>query len=127
MRCFKAVRRHLAPEGKFLLEAFVPDPCRFADHQTVRALDVEKERVRLEVSQCDPVAQRVTGQHVLISREGIRFHPVRLRYAWPSELDLMAQTAGLSLHQRWGSWSRGEFGKDSRNHISVYAVAHRES
>ena len=28
--------------------------------------------------------------------------PVELRYIWPSELDLMAQLAGLRLRERWG-------------------------
>ncbi|MGD2158472.1 MAG: class I SAM-dependent methyltransferase [Anaerolineales bacterium] len=123
VRCFHAVRQHLSKGGKFLLEVFVPDPCRFRDHQTVRVIDLEGDLARLEVSQFDPVAQRVTSQHVLITEDEIHFHPVRLRFAWPSELDLMAQIAGLSLRQRWGSWSKDEFRKDSQKHISVYGVA----
>ena len=120
VNCLKAVHRHLAAEGVLLIEAFVPDPCRFVDQQTVRTLGLEEERVRLELSQYDPVAQTVTSQHTLISKDGIRFHPVRLRFAWPSELDLMAQIAGLSLRHRWSSWSKDKFGKNSRMHISVY-------
>lgn len=121
--CFKAVSRHLSAEGIFLLEAFVPDPCRFIDHQTVRTIDLTGERVRLEVSQIDCAAQQVTSQHVLISEEKVRFHPVRLRYAWPAELDLMARIAGLSLRHRWGSWSKDGFNRSSRMHISVYGLA----
>ena len=123
VRCFKAVREHLSTDGMFLMEVFVPDPCRFVDHQTVRTIDLAEERVRLEVSQIDPIAQQVTSQHTLISKDGIRFHPVRLRYAWQSELDLMAQIAGLSLRHRWGSWSKDEFEKHSQTHISVYGFA----
>jgi SAM-dependent methyltransferase len=123
VRCFKSVREHLSNDGVFLMEAFVPNPCRFVDHQTVRAIDLAEERVRLEVSQLDPIAQQVTSQHTLISKDGVSFHPVRLRYAWPSELDLMAQIAGLSLRHRWGSWSKVEFGKHSQTHISVYGLA----
>ena len=121
--CFEAVSRHLSAEGSFLIEAFVPDPCRFVDHQTVRMIDLTGERVRLEVSQIDPAAQQVTSQHVLISEEQVRFHPVRLRYAWPAELDLMARIAGLSLCHRWGSWSKDEFNRSSRMHISVYGLS----
>lgn len=47
--------------------------------------------------------------------------PVRLRYAWPSELDLMAQLAGLRLRDRWSSWERSPFTSESSMHISVYA------
>ena len=123
VRCFKTVRELLSNDGMFLMEVFVPDPCRFVDHQTVRTIDLAEERVRLEVSQIDPIAQQVFSQHTLISKDGIRFHPVRLRYAWPSELDLMAQIAGLSLRHRWGTWSKDEFGKHSQMHISVYGLA----
>jgi SAM-dependent methyltransferase len=123
VRCFQSVAEHLTADGKFLMEVFVPDPCRFEDHQTVRAIDLEEERIRLEVSRFDPVAQQVASQHTLISRDGVRFHPVKLRYAWPSELDLMARIAGLSLRHRWGSWSKDDFHKSSQTHISVYGRA----
>jgi hypothetical protein len=46
--------------------------------------------------------------------------PVALRYAWPSELDLMAQLAGLALESRWGDWSGAPFTSSSDRHISVY-------
>lgn len=124
--CFKAVRENLSTDGVFLMEVFVPNPCRFVDYQTVRAIDLAEERVRLEISQLDPIAQQVTSQHTLISKDGVSFHPVRLRYAWPSELDLMAQIAGLSLRHRWGSWSKAEFGKHSQAHISVYGHANSD-
>jgi SAM-dependent methyltransferase len=122
VRCFKSVKQHLSPTGVFLIEAFVPDLCRYIDGQTVRALQWSEQGARLEVSQVDPLAQQVTSQHVLLAEGGIRLFPVKLRYAWPSELDLMAQLAGLVLHHRWGSWSREAFTKDSQKHISVYGL-----
>jgi hypothetical protein len=50
--------------------------------------------------------------------EQARLFPVEVRYAWPSELDLMAQLAGLRLRHRWGNWSRGDFNGDSEKHVS---------
>jgi hypothetical protein len=50
----------------------------------------------------------------------VRFFPIVTRYAWPSELDLMARLAGLHLKDRWGGWEREPFTALSRNHISVY-------
>jgi hypothetical protein len=47
-------------------------------------------------------------------------YPVRFRYAWPAELDLMAELAGLRLRERWASWRRAPFGASSRQHVSVY-------
>lgn len=51
---------------------------------------------------------------------GSRLFPVEVRYAWPPELDLMAQLAGLRLQARWGDWRRGEFNAQSEKHVSVY-------
>lgn len=120
VKCFRSVSRNLLPEGTFVMEVFVPDLARFTDHQTVRVVNLGEDEVQLETSQVDPVAQQVTAQHLLLSKDGTCMFPVRLRYAWPSELDFMAQIAGLSLRSRWGSWSNEEFTKDSKNHISVY-------
>jgi hypothetical protein len=121
VRCFKSVSEHLNADGVFLIEAFVPDMGRFIDHQTVRVVKQEQNSAQLDVSQHDPVTQQVTSQHIVLSKDGTNFYPVMLRYAWPSELDLMARLAGLSLRYRWGSWTKDEFTKDSTRHISIYA------
>ena len=42
------------------------------------------------------------------------------RYAWPAELDLMAELAGMSLRERWSGWGREPFTSDSRAHVSVW-------
>lgn len=53
----------------------------------------------------------------------MRMLPVALRYAWPSELDLMAQQAGLRLAERYGDWDRRPFDSASGGHVSVYQRA----
>ena len=45
---------------------------------------------------------------------------VPFRYVWPSELDLMARLAGLSLEHRWADWDRAPFTADSTQHVSVW-------
>jgi hypothetical protein len=50
----------------------------------------------------------------------VRLNPIVTRYAWPSELDLMARIAGLRLKDRWGGWGREPFTAASRLHVSVY-------
>jgi hypothetical protein len=49
--------------------------------------------------------------------------PVEVRYVWPSELDLMAQIAGLRLKERWGDWSREQPFAHPGWHVSVYERA----
>ena len=45
---------------------------------------------------------------------------VPFRYAWPSELDLMARLAGMTLRDRWSGWEREPFTSDSTMHVSVW-------
>jgi hypothetical protein len=42
------------------------------------------------------------------------------RYVWPSELDLMAQLAGMTLRARWDGWMRGPFTEQSSSHVTVW-------
>jgi hypothetical protein len=74
----------------------------------------------LDVSEHDPVSQRVTSQHIVLKETGVSLYPVQIRYAWPSELDLMAKLAGLRLHDRWGGWQHEPFTATSEKHVSVY-------
>jgi SAM-dependent methyltransferase len=120
VRCFRNVATHLTPDGCFLIEAFVPDLTRFAGEQAIRATKVMTERVDFDVSQHDSVTQRVVSQKVVLSDGSVRLYPIEIRYAWPSELDLMAQLAGLRLRQRWSNWQREPFTSLSMKHISVY-------
>jgi SAM-dependent methyltransferase len=123
VRCFAAVAEHLTPGGVFVLEAFVPDPTLFDHGQRVEVTDVEADRVYLAASVHDAVEQRARSMHVVLSADGVRLYPVQVRYAWPSELDLMARLAGLRRRERWGGWSRQAFTARSPAHVSVYERA----
>jgi SAM-dependent methyltransferase len=121
VRCFENVARRLDEDGRFVVEAFVPSWLhRLPDGQHVNAERVDVDRVVLDVGRHDPVHQRLDESHVTLSARGVRCHPDVCRYAWPSELDLMARMAGLRLHERWGGWAREPFTAASRDHVSVY-------
>jgi len=123
LSCFTSVAERLEPGGVFLLELFYPDLSRFDRGQTVRATSVALDAVQLEVTTHDAVRQTITNQHVVLSGTGTRLYPVVLRYAWPSELDLMARAAGLRLRGRWGDWDGAPFTSTDRRHISIYERA----
>jgi SAM-dependent methyltransferase len=120
VQCFRGVAAHLTQAGLFLIEVFVPNLTRYDDNQAVRASQLSEDSVRLEVSRLDPISQQVSTQHVLLGEDGLKLYPVKVRFAWPSELDLMAELAGLRLKHRWSSWDKADFTSESRNHISVY-------
>ncbi len=123
VRCFANAAARLTTDGVFVIEAFVPDLARFDRGQRVNATQVDTHRVQLDASHHDPVEQRVRSSHVVLREEGIRLYPVHIRYAWPSELDLMARLAGLRLRERWGGWQGEPFTAASPRHVSVYERA----
>jgi SAM-dependent methyltransferase len=120
VRCFRNVAAHLEPGGCFVIEAFVPDLTRFTGGQVNWATKVTADEVQLDVGQHDPATQRVVSQKVVITEGNVRLYPVQIRYCWPSELDLMAQLAGLRLRERWANWKREPFTSESGQHISIY-------
>lgn len=121
VRCFEHVAPRLSPDGAFVIEAATPDSLlRLRDGQYVDAERIEVDEVRLDVGRFDPVSQILDESHVSLTREGVRVSPIVTRYAWPSELNLMARIAGLRLADRWGGWRGEPFTGDSRRHISVY-------
>ena len=121
VRCFRNVAARLAEDGVFVIEAFVPDPTLYDRGQRVSATRVEVDRIALDASKIDLARQRIDSMHVFVGAEGMSLWPVQLRYAWPSELDLMARLAGLELRERWASWLREPFSSTSAGHVSVYA------
>ncbi|REK19117.1 MAG: class I SAM-dependent methyltransferase [Planctomycetota bacterium] len=120
VRCFGNVAKHLTARGVFVIEAFVPDVAELGTG-SMRPVDVTADAVTLEVSRHDRVSQRVDYQYVVLRGGGVELYGVPQRYAWPSELDLMARTAGLALRHRWADWNRAPFTAESRQHVSVYA------
>ncbi len=122
VRCFGNVARRLSDGGVFLIEAFSPDLTRFVRGQNIQAGLVETDRVSIDLSRHDPVEQTVASSHVYITEREVRLYPVKLRYAWPSELDLMARLAGMRLRSRWSDWQGNPFTASSANHVSTYEL-----
>jgi len=118
--CFRNAAARLRPGGALVVETFVPDIARYDRHQRAHVQRIEANRVEVSLTRHDPVTQRITSQHVTLTDGGVRLLPVEVRYAWPSELDLMAQLAGLRLRHRYGDWRCGAFTATSPNHISIY-------
>jgi SAM-dependent methyltransferase len=123
VRCFRNVAAHLAKTGSFVIEAFVPDVTRFVRGKANWPTRVTDDRVELDISEHDPATQRVVSQKVVMTDGSVRLYPVQIRYAWPAELDLMAQLAGLRLRERWSGWRHEAFTSESQKHISVYERA----
>ena len=123
LKCFENVASHLDESGVFLINAFVPDVSMFDKGRHLSASLPDLASVRLDVSVHDALNQVVDFRHLYLTEEGIRIYPGRLRYVWPSELDLMARLAGLHLRDRWADWRRSPFTAKSPSHVSLYERA----
>jgi hypothetical protein len=121
--CFQNVARALEPGGRFVLDTFVPDLSRY-DHLGTRmgvSSISSNEAHAYELAIHDPVAQTVVSHQVRRLEDGSTVVlPVTVRYAWPAEMDLMGQLAGLVLEERWGWYDRRPFTERSGQHVSVY-------
>ncbi len=120
VRCFENIAGHLEAGGVFVVEAFVPDFARLRAGQATQTKRVEVDRVFLETTRYDTVAQRAYSHNIVMGEGGTKLYPVEIRYVWPSEMDLMARLAGLRLRERWAGWNRGPFTARSNFHVSVY-------
>jgi SAM-dependent methyltransferase len=121
LRCFRNVAKHLTPGGSFIVETYVPSFLhRLRSDQYVEAESIEIDEVRLDVLRHDAATQTLEESHVSLTPAGIRLVPVVQRYAWPSELDLMARLAGLELSARFGGWAGEPFESSSAMQVSVY-------
>ena len=120
LRCVSNVAARLDTRGVFVVEGFVPDPAVYDRGERTEAVEVELDRVRLDVARHDAHTQHITGQHVVLTEDSVRLYPFAMRYVWPSELDLMARVAGLRLQARYGGWHHEPFTAASGFHVSVY-------
>jgi SAM-dependent methyltransferase len=121
--CFRNVADHLEPGGRFVIEVAVPDLRRLPPGERYVVFDASE--THWGVDEYDVVNQGLVSHH--FEKRGGRddrevFEKSRgpFRYVWPSELDLMADIAGLVLRERWAGWGREPFTSESRSHVSVW-------
>ena len=116
--CFRNVAAHLEPGGRFVIEVAVPGLQRLPPGETIHAFHVSETRWGLD--EYDVAIQGLTSHHFAVVDGRLERFSVPFRYAWPPELDLMAQLAGMRLRERWSGWKREPFTSDSRKHVSVW-------
>ena len=118
VECFRNAARHLDLGGHLVIELWVPDLRRLPPGAIALAFDVSPSHIAFD--EIDVATQRGVSHHYFISGDRVAMFDSPYRYAWPAELDLMAEIAGLSLRERWGDWDRSAFTSESNKHISVW-------
>jgi SAM-dependent methyltransferase len=116
--CFRNVAEHLAPGGCFVIETAIPDLRHLPAGQDILGYRAGPDRI---VSYSfDHATQQYRGHYVDFADGRGEYRTIPFRYVWPSELDLMAQLAGLRMRDRWAGWNREPLTTDSRSHVSVW-------
>lgn len=117
--CFRTVAAHLEPGGCFVVEVMVPELRQLPPGETVRAFTVTPTHLGFD-EYVDVAAQISVSHHYWVVDGRLETFSAPFRYVWPSELDLMARLAGMTLRERWNDWDREPFTSDSRSHVSVW-------
>jgi SAM-dependent methyltransferase len=112
--CFRNAAAHLRPGGRFLIETMQPDLRRLPPGQTLVPFRDGPDEWAFD--RYDVATQQMSSNYLSPGE----FRSIPFRYVWPSELDLMAQMAGMVPEDRWESWSREPFTHESTKHISTW-------
>ncbi|MEJ7706134.1 MAG: class I SAM-dependent methyltransferase [Nocardioidaceae bacterium] len=118
VECFRNVAAHLEPDGCFVIEVGVPQLQRLPPGETVRAFTVTP--TKLGFDEYDIAAQILFSHHYRVVDGQLEVFSAPYRFVWPSELDLMARIAGMTLRDRWSGWKREPFTSASTTHVSVW-------
>jgi SAM-dependent methyltransferase len=116
--CFRNAARHLDPGGHFVMELWLPDLRRFPPGAVAVPFDVSPTHLGFDT--LDLANQRGVSHHYFVNGDRVARFDSPFRFAWPAELDLMAQLAGMTRHDRWADWDRSPFTSASTKHISVW-------
>ncbi len=116
--CFVNAATHLEPGGLFLIEVMIPALRRLPPGETVVPIAVTPTHVGFE--EYDAASQIAYSHHWWNQDGRLESFSAPFRHVWPSELDLMARIAGMSLRDRWGGWGHEPFTSESTKHVSVW-------
>ena len=116
--CFRNAAAHLEPGGCFAIEVGVPELQRLPPGETMHVFDASKGHWGID--EYDVANQGLVSHHFSLVDGEIERVSMPFRYVWPSELDLMAELAGMRLRDRWCGWRREPFTAESRQHVSVW-------
>jgi SAM-dependent methyltransferase len=118
VQAFGNAAAHLRPGGCFVIENYIPDLRRLPPGETVHVFTATPGHLGYE--DYDVASQIAVSHHYWTLEGRLTTFSSPHRYVWPSELDLMARLAGMTLRERWSDWHRAPFNSESRGHVSVW-------
>jgi len=111
--------RLVADRGVVVVEALTVDDLPSEPVQSIGVRTVEANEVTVSATQIRS-DQTMTGQHLVLSDDGVTIRPWMLRWLTTYQLDGLATSVGLKLVERFSSWDEQLYDETSSTHISVY-------
>jgi SAM-dependent methyltransferase len=129
LTCFRTVRAHLTPGGRFIFDVFNPNVRLLADadgvrrsHEALTFTHPDRGSVTVDVAETYDAAEQVTRGTWHFSTEtdpDFMVAPLELRSIFPQELLTLLSLAGLRLVERFGDWSGGPFSGEAAIQLCV--------
>ena len=115
---FRNAAAHLEPGGVFVIEVGMPDLQRLPPGDRFVPFSFTDHHVGMD--EYDVANQGLVSHHFIKRGDKWDYSSGPFRYVWPSEMDLMADMAGMRLRERWSGWEGEPFTSDSRKIIAVW-------
>jgi SAM-dependent methyltransferase len=131
VECFRVVRRHLAPGGRFAFDVFNPSVRVLAGadgmrRERQRFADPERGEIRVDVEERYDAAAQVTRgiwYFSTVSEPDFVVSSVEVRSLFPQELAFLLQAGGLRLVERFGDFERAPFTSESQTQVCICEAA----
>lgn len=118
--CLRNAAAHLNDHGTLVIDVYDPTELHYHTDQKTSTLPLSPHEILIVTSTPVRSRQLLAINQTICGPDGIRnLHEIQ-RYCWPSELDLMAQLAGLRLHERYADWTGAPITEHTNRIISVY-------
>ncbi|TCN27031.1 class I SAM-dependent methyltransferase [Sinorhizobium americanum] len=124
----KSTAKALKPNGHFVVDLSYPYTADFGGEgiqrdQRTTVIHVDERRAMVRFARHDRNQQYFISLDFWITPAGSRTMPLKMRYVYPTELDLLARISGLELLERHGDWQRRPFDNRSSRYMSVFRKA----
>lgn len=127
--CMACVKKHLQPDGRFVVEVFVPSPKLLLDKLGGRFpfgdyIDSGGHKVDVTHSysyEPDTQIKRITTYHQIDDAEAVA-GTLDMRMYYPQELDVLLEHNGFFIEHKYGGYDRRPFDAQAKTQVVICGI-----